>query len=298
MEKGFKESQRIHDGVTYPFDAFHIELSKNREIGCLLHFHQDIELIYVDNGSFDIWLDGKAYHALKGDLVIINSNECHKIQTSSENCRYRGIKCDPQIFYTIGLNLYDMKYVMPFLVNTSEHHRIFTKQEIENTEIPELMYNIHNEWKSKEYGFEISIRADLLKMFLIIVRHWNKIGVKINTLDISSSGSNAIQTAVEYVGKNYANASEAEAARLCGLSYSYFSHTFKRAMNLSFKEYVNYVRINESQKLLILENKSVLEISEMLGFSSPSHYIQSFKKVKGESPKQFKISYFKNFLNN
>lgn len=66
---------------------------------------------------------------------------------------------------------------------------------------------------------------------------------------------------------------------------------------MRFKEYVNYVRINESQKLLISENKSVSEIAEILGFSSPSHYIQSFKKIKGESPKQFKINYLKNFLN-
>lgn len=297
MDKGYKELRRVVDGVSYPFDAMQLILGKKKQTGCVLHFHQEIELLYVENGGFNIWLDGKAFHAEKGDLVIINSNECHKIQSSTDNCYYKCIKCAPQILYTMDQSFFNMRYVMPFIVNTDEHKRVFTKDEISSSGIPELVANIHDEWVEKKYGFELSIHSDLLRIFLIIVRSWDNSGANLKPIDVSSNLSKTIQAAVEYVGKNYANASEAEAAKLCNLSYSYFSHSFKRVMNMSFKEYVNYVRINESQKLLISENKSVSEIAAELGFSSASHYIQCFKKIKGESPKQFKMNYLKYFLN-
>lgn len=297
MDKGYKELRRVVDGVSYPFDAMQLILGKKKQTGCVLHFHQEIELLYVENGGFNIWLDGKAFHAEKGDLVIINSNECHKIQSSTDNCYYKCIKCAPQILYTMDQSFFNMRYVMPFIVNTDEHKRVFTKDEISSSGIPELVANIHDEWVEKKYGFELSIHSDLLRIFLIIVRSWDNSGASIKPIDVSSNLSKTIQAAVEYVGKNYANASETEAAKLCNLSYSYFSHSFKRVMNMSFKEYVNYVRINESQKLLISENKSVSEIAAELGFSSASHYIQCFKKIKGESPKQFKMNYLKYFLN-
>lgn len=297
MDKGYKELRRVVDGVSYPFDAMQLILGKKKQTGCALHFHQEIELLYVENGGFNIWLDGKAFHAEKGDLVIINSNECHKIQSSTDNCYYKCIKCAPQILFTMDQSFFNMRYVMPFIVNTDEHKRVFTKDEISSSGIPELVANIHDEWMEKKYGFELSIHSDLLRIFLIIVRSWDNSGANLKPIDVSSNLSKTIQAAVEYVGKNYANASEAEAAKLCNLSYSYFSHSFKRVMNMSFKEYVNYVRINESQKLLISENKSVSEIAAELGFSSASHYIQCFKKIKGESPKQFKMNYLKYFLN-
>ncbi len=298
MDRGYKEDNILIDGVCYPFSTYTLTLSKKHESGCNLHFHPDIEIIYIENGSFNIWLSGTAYSAEAGDLVVINSNECHKIQSSSENCIYKYIKFDPKELYISDQNMLDMQYVIPFTLNTTEHQRVFKSTEIDSDYIKSLFIDACDEWDNRQHGFELSIRADILRITLHIIRYWDKIGFKTSPIDISSGLSKTIHPAIKYVEENYAKASEAEAAQLCKLSYSYFSHSFKKVMNMSFKEYVNYIRINESQKLLISENKSVAEIADILGFSSSSHYIQSFKKIKGESPKQFKINYLKYFLNN
>ena len=297
MDRGYKEDNILIDGVCYPFSTYTVTLSKKHESGCNLHFHSVIELIYIENGSFNIWLSGKAYSAKAGDLVVINSNECHKIQSSSENCVYKYIKFDPKDLYISDQNMLDMQYVIPFTLNTTDHQRVFKSAEIDTDIIEPLFFDACNEWDNRQHGFELAIRSDILRIILHVIRYWDEIGFKTSVVDISSGLSKTIHPAIKYVEENCATASEAEAAQLCKLSYSYFSHSFKKVMNMRFKEYVNYVRINESQKLLISENKSVSEIAEILGFSSPSHYIQSFKKIKGESPKQFKINYLKNFLN-
>ena len=77
-------------------------------------------------------------------------------------------------------------------------------------------------------------------------------------------------------------------ASLCAVSYSYFSRFFKRAMQKTFREYVNVVRISEAEKLLLNTNLNITEIALEVGFSSSSYFIEQFKQIKSISPKRFR----------
>lgn len=83
---------------------------------------------------------------------------------------------------------------------------------------------------------------------------------------------------------------EKELAAACGLSYSYFSRSFKAAMGMSFREYVNFRRINEAKRLLAETDDDIAAMARSLGFSSPSHFINVFGELTGTSPKQFRLS--------
>ena len=59
-----------------------------------------------------------------------------------------------------------MKYTMPFLIENSNNKRHFTKEELSNNYIHDTVTRIMSEWEIRDYGYELSIRADILKMFL------------------------------------------------------------------------------------------------------------------------------------
>ena len=61
-------------------------------------------------------------------------------------------------------------------------------------------------------------------------------------------------------------------------------------MNMSFSDYINYIRISEAQKLLITTDLDMSEIAEHTGFSTSSYFIEQFRKRKGISPKQFRLN--------
>ena len=94
---------------------------------------------------------------------------------------------------------------------------------------------------------------------------------------------------LDYVNKNYdQDISVAQMAKMCNMSYSYFSRMFKLIMKQGFREYLNFVRIKKSELLLFKTDLSITEIAIRTGFSSSSYYIQQFKIVKKISPKQFR----------
>ena len=60
-------------------------------------------------------------------------------------------------------------------------------------------------------------------------------------------------------------------------------------MKKSFSEYLTYLKLSESEKLLISTDMSVTEIAQTCGFSTTSYYIAVFKKITGETPSKIKL---------
>ncbi|MCA0230079.1 MAG: AraC family transcriptional regulator [Bacteroidetes bacterium] len=81
-----------------------------------------------------------------------------------------------------------------------------------------------------------------------------------------------------------------EVASLCHLSIPAFCRYFKKMTRLTFTEFLNHYRINQAQKLLLMD-KNVTETCFECGFDSLSYFNRTFKKVTGENPLSFKKRY-------
>lgn len=68
---------------------------------------------------------------------------------------------------------------------------------------------------------------------------------------------------------------------------SHLSRTFKKECGRSMTEYINKVRIEKAQELL-LSNTLAYEVAEKVGFHDPAYFSATFKKYTGVSPKEFK----------
>lgn len=77
------------------------------------------------------------------------------------------------------------------------------------------------------------------------------------------------------------------AASMVNLSTSAFCRYFKKATAVTFTDYVNKYRVNQSKKLLLM-NKNVTEACFDTGFENLSHFNRTFKKFGGENPSAFR----------
>ncbi len=260
------------------------------------HIHDYIEILYALSGEYEILLNNMVYYFGTGDMVLINSNEIHNITSLSEGLnKYIVIKFEPEILYTTTQSVFEMKYVMPFILNESTHQKIFKKEEIEASVIPDIIKGIHKEYMDRHYGYELAVRANIFNLFLFILRRWNAQNVDLNiNPDMNKDMARRLQTVFDYVENNYQNdITSLDMASICNLSYSYFSRAFKKIMKKNFKEYLNYVRISKAEKLLSTSELNITEIALAVGFSSSSYFIRQFKQFKGISPKQFRSKYMK-----
>lgn len=73
-----------------------------------------------------------------------------------------------------------------------------------------------------------------------------------------------------------------------GVSPSYFSSIFKQETGTTFVEYLTKVRIDKACELLRCTNSRTAEIGEQVGYSDPHYFSATFKKVMGQSPKDYR----------
>ena len=59
-------------------------------------------------------------------------------------------------------------------------------------------------------------------------------------------------------------------------------------MGVSFREYVNQVRVEESKRLLSLSLGGIDEAAASVGFSDQSYFSKVFRKYAGMAPKQWR----------
>lgn len=79
-----------------------------------------------------------------------------------------------------------------------------------------------------------------------------------------------------------------EAADQVGLSASHFSRTFKKIMQVSFKEYLVRKKIALSADLLTNTELNVTDIAYRCEFTDSAYYCFQFKKWVGVTPKRFR----------
>lgn len=98
-----------------------------------------------------------------------------------------------------------------------------------------------------------------------------------------------IYKAVDYIKRNYAKKITLEdVANYVFLSPSYFSKIFKEEVDVSFINYLNNIRIENSKRLLLKEELGMIEISEMTGFEDQSYFSKVFKKITGVTPGKYR----------
>lgn len=287
MKKAILEKATDVDGVTVPVECIEMK-KKETEPDHFAHFHEYLEMLYLTKGDMNIWLNDKLYEFRQGELIIINSNETHRLASTVKESEYLVIKFTPKLLCTFQQTPKETQYILPFLAEQSNQPRVYCKEFVENSGIPGLLFDAIKEWNEKTTGYELSLKADVLKTIRCVVGFLSEKGINVK---VSSAGSNiqhTISTILEYINENFRSLDEKEVADKFNISYSYFSRSFKQIMNMSFKEYINYLKINEAQKLLLTTPKSITEISMDLGFSSSSHFINVFRKYKDCSPKQYK----------
>ena len=102
-----------------------------------------------------------------------------------------------------------------------------------------------------------------------------------------SEGRTRITNVVRHLHENYADKiSLDELSTRFYVSQYYLCHEFKRYTNCTIIQYVNSLRVSHAQRLLEGTDKSITEISSLVGFSNVTHFNRVFRSLTGKSPTQ------------
>jgi len=95
---------------------------------------------------------------------------------------------------------------------------------------------------------------------------------------------------LNYIGSNYRNSNLKllDVAQSIGLSKKTVSDILKECTGKNFRQYLNFIRMNEATRLLKESDLQIAEIADAVGYNNIQHFNRVFKEIYDISPKSFR----------
>ena len=148
----------------------------------------------------------------------------------------------------------------------------------------QIMEAIFAELNSKKYGYELMLTALTQQFLLTVTRLYGKKAVKRTEPLQTNPADMTYLTIEEAFLYDYKDLTLSELARRVNLGTRQTERLLGKHYNMTFQQKKTEARMSAALLLLKGTQKSIGEISEELGFSSPEHFTNAFKKYYLKTP--------------
>ena len=256
-------------------------------VGAGAHIHDAIEVIFIEDGEYRIFVNGHEFSACPGDVFLFRANAIHSIYAGNlpEN-RYYVLKVKPSLLFELSDEKNAVSYVLKFVVSDDRGKVRWTAKELEQSEIRgalgQLVDALWGEHPCKDIFLKICSCQVIYSMLCDMVRDED---TRMEADLANNTAAAQIYKAIRHINRNFNTQIDArQLCRMVNMSYSYFSRSFKKITGRSFKEYLNEVRINRAEHLLMTTDLSVTQVALECGYNNVSYFITVYKALKNRTP--------------
>ena len=248
---------------------------------CTAHIHNAVELLYIYEGSFSVTLDGVCYAVEAGDLILFRSNSIHHVTAgSAAQNSYYVLKIPPFFFMGLTAREVAVRYSMYFALSRKDSKCLWQGTELKGSAIERILTDLIDEYTHQRYAFEVATKLKIMELLLAILRSDGS-----EEAPVTDPAAEPIYTVISHIREHYAqDMDERELSKSFGMSYSYFSRSFKRVTGVTFKSYLNRTRIARAEQLLLEKHGSVSEVAAACGYNNVSYFISVYRALTGKTP--------------
>ncbi len=284
LNKVSKELQP-HGSLEFPCAGYSSYYSDRPEDIIPWHWHDEIEIIYIENGQMKIRIPSKSFLLEKGDCLIINSNILH-YGTAIMECDLHSLVFSPTLISGDENSVFAKKYINP-LLSCSDFSDYFIKAG-SNEKVARWFCRAFEALAQDCYGHEFIVRENLSRICLFLYAEFNP---QTDTPNVPLDQDNLrIRKMLVYIQKNFAeNISLSEISNAADISERECLRCFKRTIQLSPIQYLLKYRIMQGAEMLLRNPAdSISEIATLCGFDSPSNFSKIFKRFYNCTPREYR----------
>lgn len=245
-----------------------------------LHWHEFYELCFVMDGFGKNIVNGEVHHLTPGSLFLLTPADFHEIEPEPGHTitMYNLVFNEKWIDVELQRLLFFHEEKGSISADVGASH--FDKVKL-------TMEWIYEEYTNKNVGCEIGIKGLLDQLLLELVR--NQADGRMVQEFAARTGFASIQKPILYLRHHFREEIKlADAAKIAGLSRTYFSQIFRRHTGVPFQVYLQDLRLQFAKSLLTASTLSITEICHASGFNTLTHFERAFKIKYGVSPRIYR----------
>ncbi|MFH5833307.1 AraC family transcriptional regulator [Halalkalibaculum sp. DA384] len=269
-------------------EGFFIQYDELTHFYDQLHHHPELQLIYIIEGTGDLFIGDSISPFNDGSLFLIGANQNHLF------------KSDPSYFDVE--NAGKSRSISIFFSDESLGNTFF-----EINELSTIQGLIKRADRGIQFlpGISTKIGARMIRTrgqsgftkFIRILKILQRLAESTNfkyLADISSTNppseedSRRVNSVINYILKHYKEDIKLETiADIAHYSKAAFCKFFKKRTRKTFCEFLNEVRISQACKQLKKTDKNISRVGYECGYNNISHFNRQFKKFTGLTPREY-----------
>ena len=249
-------------------NPFNINAYTYNNFQYVLHFHKDIELVYVYEGEILMTVDNKTKVVKSGDFALILPNQTHSYETKTNSKTW--------------ICVFSQDYVSNFAnaIKNKTADNVFNCQ----PDVKEFLINNFIEFDFDNLPVEYK-QQRLCAMFSLVCSEFLRCNELVKK---KKSSATLYEKIVEYITEKYVEEISLESlSKYLGYEKHYVSKYFNKCFKTNFKKFINIYRINLAKELLKDKSMPITEISYKTGFGSVRSFNRSFKEITGITPSEY-----------
>lgn len=278
MNRSFLEEHVTHGTVAFPVGIYDAHFTEINSVLFPVHYHKEFEILVVTGGKIKLQLEGDIIYLNCGEGIFINSGTLHSaVQAEAGECSFIALVFSPDFIAAEHEELYE-KYIRAVIKN-----EITVPRELPHDIIP-LACKTNALFKSADFGYELFIKSNLIRMLALCVSNAKRSSCRKN-----DGKTNIVKAVLEYIHHNYANEiTLQDLADYAHISKEHLCRIFRDIADSSPITYLNRYRIIESTHMLRSTNQNISEIASACGFNNSSYFNKLFLRFMKCSPTEYR----------
>lgn len=285
----------LHETIAYPNLSFpyimythtlYTSIPEGRGFNDL-HWHEELQFTLVTKGTLMIQVNGIDHKLKTGQAILINKGILHVATQLSHNGEYVSFNFPEKLLAFHADSTMEKNYVLPYTRSSFISVVIAGNTDWEN-QVLDMLWDMRNVFTMKKgWGWEYEISIKTVQLWFILISNLSL--PQEEAPNHAKRQQERLQLMLSFIHQNYSNPiTLQEIAGAAHLSISECARSFKKTVRMTPYEYLIKYRIRKSCDLLITTDDTITEVARKVGFNHVNHFIQSFKKEHGKTPKVFR----------
>lgn len=276
-----------HGTETFPMTVNHDDLWSFEGKNVPIHWHNDLEINLIREGEAVFQVYQKSYRVRTGEGFLLNRNVPHSCSSpGNEHVRYSTILVRPDFLYGDFGSDVERKCFQPFLQNSAIPCIYLTGFDENGKEILQKLNQVEEAFDRKRFCYELKIKGLLCEAFTMILYGHRQELTKFVPANLQEL--ERLEKMLNYLNMHFTEViSLQDLADQVHLSREVCCRLFKKMTGKTITGYLEEYRVNKSFSLVQSGQYSMIQITEMVGFSNPSRFASAFRKRFGCNPGEY-----------